>query len=114
MAAGLLLVLGATACTGSSTTTSDPSAASPSATTSTSSAAVAPRTVWLCRPDRMPNPCTASRASTSIRFDGSRQVHQPAASTRLPLDCFYVYPTVSPEAGRNADLRVQQAERDVA
>jgi hypothetical protein len=39
----------------------------------------------------------------------------PAPALRSKeADCFYVYPTVSTEKGRNADLRVQAAERNVA
>jgi hypothetical protein len=35
-------------------------------------------------------------------------------ATRSPFDCFYVYPTVSRELSTNADLRVQNAEINVA
>jgi pimeloyl-ACP methyl ester carboxylesterase len=45
---------------------------------------------------------------------GSTTTVTPAVATNSPYDCFYVYPTVSPESGENADLVVQSAETNVA
>ncbi len=71
----------------------------------------ASNTVWLCRPGAAGDPCTTGRAATSVSAQGSTSAvpSLPAASRRR-FDCFYVYPTVSTEAGNNADLTVQPAE----
>ena len=72
-------------------------------------------TVWLCRPGQAPDPCAASRAATSVTGAGATQpVLSPPSRQSSRFDCFYVYPTVSPEPGDNADLTVQPAERAAA
>jgi hypothetical protein len=38
----------------------------------------------------------------------------PQMTTLKPVDCFYVYPTVSTQAGPNSDLTIEPAERNVA
>jgi hypothetical protein len=70
--------------------------------------------VWLCRPGVAPDPCTKPVTSTSVDGDGRTRVStvQPAASP--PIDCFYVYPTVSKEKTTNANLDVQPQEVGVA
>ena len=45
---------------------------------------------------------------------GARSLQRASAAAHSPFDCFYVYPTVSEEAGPNADLTVQPAETEVA
>jgi hypothetical protein len=71
-------------------------------------------TVWLCRPGARPDPCTANLTATVVRADGSkrRQTAQPARNP--PIDCFYVYPTVSRQKTANADLTVDPEETAVA
>ncbi|HTN79059.1 MAG TPA: DUF3089 domain-containing protein, partial [Acidimicrobiales bacterium] len=39
---------------------------------------------------------------------------EPPATQLKPVDCFYVYPTVSTQAGPNADLTIEPAEKTVA
>ena len=51
-------------------------------------------TVWLCRPGQADDPC--------------------GGGTDAPVDCFYVYPTVSLQRTANADLTVGPEERAVA
>ena len=109
------------ACTGpSAPTPAEPTGtASPTATVS-APASVAPtpsaragRNVWLCRPDRRPNPCRFDQTATALLPDG--EFHPEPPQRQHPLaDCFYVYPTVSRQPARNADLVVHQEERDVA
>jgi len=83
-----------------------------------SSAAVAATpassTVWLCRPGTRPDPCNASLTATVVRADGSkrRQTAQPAKNP--PIDCFYVYPTVSRQKTANANLAIDPEEIAVA
>jgi hypothetical protein len=49
-----------------------------------------------------------------VRADGTTKVESAPASHAAAVDCFYVYPTVSEEKRRNADLRVQPAQTHVA
>ena len=59
---------------------------------------------WLCRPGRQ-DVCSEPLASTVVSpADGSlvRKTYAPAPAP--PIDCFYVYPTVSQEPTANADL----------
>jgi len=66
--------------------------------------------VWLCRPGVSPDPCTPSLDALVVTSSGARSVQTAAADAASPVDCFYVYPTVSTESGANADLTVQPAE----
>lgn len=72
-------------------------------------------TVWLCRPNQTPDPCSSSRAATTVTGQGTTSA-SPSRSTPAArrFDCFYVYPTVSAEKGENADLTVQPAETAAA
>jgi len=63
-------------------------------------------TVWLCFPGRAPDPCASSLATTYVGANGSRTVKRPRAAANPPIDCFYVYPTVSDEDRGNADLSI--------
>jgi hypothetical protein len=72
-------------------------------------------TVWLCRPGQAADPCTSSRAATTVTGQGTtRAALSPASPQARRFDCFYVYPTVSAEQTDNADLTVQPAERAAA
>lgn len=87
------------------------------AAASSGSAASAPDrwgTVWLCRPSSTPDPCDSSRKALVMPASGRTSL-QYAPRPRPPrIDCFYVYPTVSPEPSPNADLTIQPAEVDTA
>jgi hypothetical protein len=58
---------------------------------------------WLCRPDHN-EACSANLDSTIVKADGSVEVERFAANPNAPIDCFYVYPTVSLDATPNSDL----------
>lgn len=75
------------------TTTGAPTTAAPG---TTAAPAVASNTVWLCFPGRTPDPCDANLSSTVVKADGSTTVQKASADTNPAIDCFYVYPTVSP------------------
>jgi hypothetical protein len=49
-----------------------------------------------------------------VRPDGSQRPEGAPRPVATGLDCFYVYPTVSPQQSANADLRIQPAERETA
>jgi len=70
-------------------------------------------TVWLCHPGGTPDPCAGALTTTVETADGSTSIASSVSSSP-DVDCFYVYPTVSPESTANADLTVQPAEIAVA
>lgn len=91
-------------------------AASPAALAQTPTTAVpaaspwdAPE-AWLCRPGR-DDACSAPQALTRIAADGSRSavVLRPAGDA--PIDCFYVYPTISEDPAPNSPLTAGPGER---
>ena len=96
-----IAALALTGC-GSSTTTT-------TTTTTTAGAQKPPtpkQTLWLCFPGRAGDPCTGSLATTVIRADGTKTVETPRPAANPPIDCFYVYPTVSNENTGNASLQI--------
>jgi hypothetical protein len=70
--------------------------------------------VWLCQPGVTPDPCHESLATTVQADDGSTKVVTPKAPARPPVDCFYVYPTVSGQQGVNADKSKDAEEIAIA
>ncbi len=104
--AGVLALAG---CTGGGTDTAAPPAATSEAAPSTPAGRIDHPTVWLCRPGLPANPCEGGLDATVLGPPGSRQEpFRPAADP--PVDCFYVYPTVSPAPTRNAPLKAGPAE----
>ena len=67
---------------------------------------------WLCRPGGK-DACAIDLSSTVVRADGTLTVEKFAANPDAPVDCFYVYPTVSTDAGTNSDMNPDPAERNV-
>lgn len=59
--------------------------------------------VWLCKPGEQPNPCKESQRTTVQEPDGTSRVTDTPLPEAPPVDCFYVYPTVSEQLGVNAD-----------
>jgi hypothetical protein len=93
------------------------SAASPtrSATAARSFAnADAAGTVWLCRPGLADNPCAGDLSTTQIDAHGNETVVPTEPAKDPPIDCFYVYPTVSQQMRANADLSIDPEEQSVA
>jgi Protein of unknown function (DUF3089) len=80
-------------------------------------AAAQARAVWLCRPGLERNPCLASREATVVSYEGAHReeaVQAPVEARSPPIDCFYVYPTVSEQRSENASLAIEPAETQVA
>jgi DUF3089 family protein len=71
-------------------------------------------TVWLCKPGANPDPCRSSLQTTVYPVSGSPQIEKTKLPKRPPIDCFYVYPTVSQDPGTNADLSIDPEEATVA
>jgi hypothetical protein len=67
---------------------------------------------WLCRPGRQ-DACTVNLDATVIHADGSTRVDRFVADPNAPIDCFYVYPTVSRDPGVNATMAIEPAEKNV-
>lgn len=59
--------------------------------------------VWLCRPGQQPNPCRESQRTTIYEADGSSRVEDKPLPANPPVDCFFVYPTVSGQQSTNAN-----------
>src|SRR5580692_4705125 len=68
--------------------------------------------VWLCRPDRQ-DACSAPQDATIVAVNGTLTREAFHAAKNPPIDCFYVYPTVSTEPGGNSDLNITGAEKNV-
>ena len=49
---------------------------------------------WLCRPGRT-DACTIDQNTTIVAADGTLTREEFKAEPNPPIDCFYVYPTVS-------------------
>jgi hypothetical protein len=58
---------------------------------------------WLCLPGRS-DICSKPLATTALNPNGYGSAGQSAIAKDPPLDCFYVYPTVSNDQGMNSDL----------
>jgi hypothetical protein len=67
---------------------------------------------WLCRPNRQ-DACTVNLDATVIRADGSTTTDRFHADPDAPIDCFYVYPTVSLDPGVNATMAIEPSEQVV-
>jgi hypothetical protein len=100
-----------------SASSSEP-AASPSSLPTVSTPASQPAapddTIWLCRPGLAANPCAGSLDATVVDASGARTVEPNSPAADPPIDCFYVYPTVSRQKTTNASLAVDPEERAVA
>ena len=68
---------------------------------------------WLCRPGRI-DACGSDITATSVAANGRIKLSTPPpAKTLPPIDCFYVYPTVSTDTGGNSDMIIDAAETNV-
>ena len=70
---------------------------------------------WLCHPGVAAgrNPCLSSLRTEIQGPGGSLGMFTPKQRGRPPVDCFYVYPTVSGQATEFADLSIDGAVRGV-
>jgi hypothetical protein len=58
---------------------------------------------WLCLPGRA-DVCSTPLATTALNPNGYGSTGQSSVAKDPPVDCFYVYPTVSRDQGLNSDL----------
>ncbi len=75
----------------------------------TASREVTQQTLWLCGPAAADDACTGALDATVVAADGTRSVEPFVPDHDPPIDCFYVYPTVSQAGSRNAPLEVTDA-----
>src|SRR5215218_734507 len=71
-------------------------------------------TTWLCKPGANPNPCVGSLQTTVIDPSGQSHVENQPNAKKPPIDCFYVYPTVSDDQATNSDLSIDPEEISIA
>ena len=67
---------------------------------------------WLCLPDR-DDICQRPLPTTALTPAGYGANGQPQIAKNAPIDCFYVYPTVSADRGMNSDLAVDSERNAV-
>jgi hypothetical protein len=67
---------------------------------------------WLCRPGRQ-DACAVDLATTIVKADGSFTREEWKHNPNAPIDCFYVYPTVSTDPTPFSDMKADPAELEV-
>ena len=67
---------------------------------------------WLCRPGRK-DACAIDLSTTIIAANGKLTRENWVANQKAPVDCFYVYPTVSNDATPNSDMVAGPEELNV-
>ncbi|MEZ5320879.1 MAG: DUF3089 domain-containing protein [Microthrixaceae bacterium] len=68
---------------------------------------------WLCRPGRR-DICASDLDTTRIDADGTMTVHRFRDVANPPVDCFYVYPTISKDPGPRSDWHASDGEEGLA
>jgi hypothetical protein len=72
---------------------------------------------WLCRPGQHdacdPGELLRDLTTTIIAADGTLSRETWKGDANAPIDCFYVYPTVSTDPGLNSDMNPDAAEMNV-
>ena len=67
---------------------------------------------WLCRPGRQ-DACAVDLSTTIISASGKLTPETWAADPNAPIDCFYIYPTVSTDPTGNSDMIPGPEEKGV-
>jgi hypothetical protein len=68
---------------------------------------------WLCRPGRAGDACAVDLTTTVVAADGTLTRETWAPAPQAPIDCFYVYPTVSQDQLTHSDMQAGDEERNV-
>ncbi|WP_300389980.1 DUF3089 domain-containing protein [Henriciella sp.] len=69
---------------------------------------------WLCHPGKEGDACEKDLSYTVVQADGSTEVKSFEPAENPPIDCFYVYPTISFDTTPNSDLEAGGEENRVA
>ena len=88
--------------------------ADPTADQTASAKPVPDDTVWLCKPGLADNPCGGNLDATPFDASGAAGYEKATPAADPPVDCFYVYPTVSRQKTVNANLTIDPEETAVA
>ena len=67
---------------------------------------------WLCKPGRK-DACAVDLTTTIVNADGKLKEEKFQANSNAPIDCFYVYPTVSMDETANSDMNAGPEEQRV-
>jgi hypothetical protein len=67
---------------------------------------------WLCRPGRK-DACAVDMTATVVAANGKLARENWVADPKAPIDCFYVYPTVSNDTTPNSDMVAGTEELNV-
>ena len=67
---------------------------------------------WLCKPGGQ-DACAIDHTTTVVAADGTLTKETWKANANAPIDCFYVYPTVSTDQTPNSDMTADPAETNV-
>src|SRR5699024_6912892 len=65
---------------------------------------------WVCRPDTPDDICHGDLDSTTVEADGTLTVVPFEPAEDPPIDCFYVYPTISRDETVTSDWEASDAE----
>ncbi len=76
--------------------------------------AASPETTWLCKPGLADDPCESSEETTVDYGNNTTSLEQAQPASDPPIDCFYVYPTVSNQQTANANLEIEAEETQTA
>jgi len=71
---------------------------------------------WLCRPGKPASEqsaCDVDETATVVAANGTLSKETWKANPNAPIDCFYVYPTVSTDPTDNSDMNPDPAEINV-
>ena len=67
---------------------------------------------WLCRPGAH-DACDIDETATVVAANGTLTTETWKADLNAPIDCFYVYPTISTDPTPNSDMNPDPAELNV-
>ncbi|MDB5442476.1 MAG: hypothetical protein JWP73_852 [Phenylobacterium sp.] len=59
---------------------------------------------WLCKPGKAGDACAIDLTTTVVAANGTETIEKFRADPKAPVDCFYVYPTVSNDPGVVSDM----------
>jgi hypothetical protein len=99
------------ACSGSDPTSEQTGQPTPTTAAPYRSEIYDSRDHWLCLPDKADDPCHETLETTVIEADGTTTIEVHETASDPPIDCFYVYPTISGDRSMNSDLEAGPEER---
>jgi hypothetical protein len=73
----------------------------------------ADKATWLCWTGKPGDACAIDLTTTVVKADGSEATEAFKADPKAPVDCFYVYPTVSNDPGVVSDMNAGPEELSV-